>query len=412
MKMHLRYQWLPVCVLLVGCASGSVAPLTEHKHGFGQFKDEQKLIHRSEQLESELRTRGLVLEDEAVNSYVQRVGQSLVPAQVTGPLKFRFHVLRDPFVNAFALPNGAIYLNVGLLVRLTNEAQLAHILGHEISHVVQRHGLKGLRNRKATMISAHILDLTLLGTSLAYLPALGVLAGHSQRAETESDRLALDLMLSADYSLRGTEELFKLLQEVNQRESFLGSVYSSHPDNADRAEKTRNWLTEGKFNLSQGKINEAEYRMVRERVALENLRLKLNLNQYALTLKAVERDLALSPSSPWFYYYRGEAYRLMAENPEGTAREEAWINDKRFSKDRVEQLKKQQGEHRTKANEAFRLSLEKDPSFYHAHRGMGLLALAEGKNETARQELNLYLKQGREISDRGYINIILGRIKQ
>src|SRR3990172_5741627 len=106
-----RYLWFPVCALMAGCAFGPVAPLTEREHGFGQSEEEQKLIRRSEQLESELRTRGLVLEDEAVKSYVQRVGQSLVPAQAAESLKIRFHVLRDPFVNAFALPNGAIYIN-------------------------------------------------------------------------------------------------------------------------------------------------------------------------------------------------------------------------------------------------------------------------------------------------------------
>jgi predicted Zn-dependent protease len=404
--------WLVLFGLTGGCVTVSVAPLTEQNHGYGQSEDEQKLIRRAVQFESELRAKGLILNDEAVTAYVQRVGQALIPTAVDGALPIRFHVLRDPLVNAFALPNGGIYLNVGLLARLENEAQLAHVIGHEIAHVVQRHGLQQHHSRKATIIAAHIADVALFGTSIAYLPALGALASYSQEAETESDQLALEYMSRAGYSLQGAEELFKLLQEVNQRESIWGSVYSSHPDNAKRTSDTQALLTSRHNQVRGGRTNIPDYMQIRDRIVLENLRLKLNIHQYALTVKIADQDLARSPASPWLHYYRGEAYRMMAEDPVGAAREDAWIRDEQSSSELVERFRQQKAAHLDKARQSYRQALDHDQDFVTAHRGLGLVAYAEGDHRTAREELKRYLDRGRDISDRRYINNILGRIQQ
>ena len=397
--------------LVSGCVTTPVTPLTDRNHGYGQSEDEQKLIRRASQFESELRAKGLILNDEAVTAYVQRVGQGLIPTAAEGALPIRFHVLRDPLVNAFALPNGGIYLNVGLLARLGNEAQLAHVIGHEVAHVVQRHGLQQQQSRKATILAAHIADLALFGTSIAYLPALGALASYSQEAETESDQLALDYMARAGYSLQGAEELFKLLQEVNQRESIWGSVYSSHPDNAKRTSDTQALLVSRHNQVPGGRTNTPEYLQIRDRIVLENLRLKLNIHQYALTVKIADQDLARTPAAPWLHYYRGEAYRMMAEDPVGAAREDAWIRDEQSSSELVEKFRQQKAAHLGKARQSYRQALDHDKDFTMAHRGLGLVAYAEGDHHTAREELKRYLDRGRNISDRRYINNILGRIQ-
>lgn len=396
--------------LVTGCASAPVAPLTERNHGYGQSEDEQTLIRRSDQFEAELRAKGLVLEDDAVTAYVRRVGQSLIPAVTAGATPIRFHVLRDPLVNAFALPNGGIYLNVGLLARLGNEAQLAHVVGHEVAHVVQRHGLQQHQSRKATILTAHIADLALFGTSIAYLPALGALASYSQEAESESDRLALDYMAHAGYSLRAADQLFSVLQEVNPRESIWGSVYSSHPDNVQRASATQTLVASRPGGADGGRVDAREYLQFRDRIVLENLRLKLNIHQYALAAKAADQDLALTPAAVWLHYYRGEAYRLMAEDPVGAAREHAWIQDEKFNDDLVGRYRQLKGSHLDQARQSFRQALSYDKDFVMAYRGLGLVSYAEGDGQAARDALHHYLQHGRNVSDRRYINNILGRI--
>lgn len=409
-------QFLGMAVVLLGavvtgCVVTPAQPLTDAGHRYGQTEDEQKLIRRSSELDDELRRKGLLLQDEQVNAYVREVGQRVVPAAARGAVPFQFHVLRDPVVNAFALPNGSIYLTVGLLARLENEAQLAHVMSHETAHVVQRHGLLGLRNRKATIIAAHIADLALFGTSIAYLPALGNLAAYSQESESEADRLALNYMAQSGYALAGADQLFSVLNEVNRQESIWGSVYSSHPDNQARADATRAVIASGSVaEHAGGRVGASEYREIRKRVFIENLQLKLNIRQYELTASAAQQALVQVPGSPWLHYYRGEAYRLMAEDPAGAAREHAWIHDQKYNDALVEEYRKKKPASLATARQAYQQALASDSNFVSAYRGLGLVAYAEGDHRAAREALGQYLARGRDISDRRFINNIMGRL--
>jgi predicted Zn-dependent protease len=402
-------------VLLAGLTSGCVVtpvvPLTAGEPGYAQDDDEKKIIRRAADLEDELKRKALLLQDEAVTGYVRAVGQRLIPPAAARVAPFHFEVLRDPVVNAFALPNGGIYLTVGLLARLENEAQLAHVLSHEIAHVVQRHGLQQHRSRKATIIAAHIADLALFGTSIAYLPAIGALASYSQESESEADRLALEYMAPAGYPLAGAEQLFRLLQEVKEKESVWGSVYSSHPDNQQRAQATKAIIDSGRLAVNAGgRLAASEYRAIRSRLILENLQLKLNVRQYELAADYAGHALQQAPDSPWLHYYRGEAHRLMAEDPAGAAREHAWIHDRKNDDELVESYRKKKPELQAAAREAYRQALAVDKNFVTAYRGLGLVAYAEGDHQTAREALGYYLAHGRDISDRRYINNIIGRM--
>ncbi len=400
-------------VLLVGaCVTEPVKPLTVGAHFYGQDEDERKLLQTAAKADDELRSRGMVLQDAQVDAYIRNVAERLIPPGLATAVPFKFYVARDPMVNAFALPNGSIYLHVGLLARLENEAQLAHVLSHEIAHVVQRHSLQGSRNRKATIVAAHVADLLLFGTSIAYLPAIGALAGHSRESEAEADRLALEYMSRAGYPLDGAEQLFKLLEEVKQKESAWGSVYSSHPDNQQRAEVTREIVQSGRLATNADGENGAKnYVAVRDKLILENVRLKLNVRQYQLAMEAADRALTLKPKSPWLHYYRGEACLRMAEDPVGAAREDAWINDKRNNDELVAEHRNKKQALLASARQAYEESLRVDKSFAHGYRGLGLVAYAEGDAKIARESLTRYLTHAKDITDRPYINNILGRLE-
>lgn len=397
--------------MTTACATAPVAPLTAGDHAFGQNEDEKKLILTAAKADEELRSRGVTLQDERINAYIRDVAERLIPPGVADAVSFHFYVARDPIVNAFALPNGSIYLYVGLLARLENEAQLAHVLSHEIAHVVQRHSLQSSRNRRATIVAANVADMLLFGTSIAYLPAIGSLAGHSRESEAEADRLALEYMSRAGYPLEGAEQTFKLIQEVKQKESVWGSVYSSHPDNQQRAQATREIIASLRLPTNAGSSNGADkYLAIRNTLLLENVRLKLNVRQYQLAAESADRALAQGPKSPWWRYYRGEAYLRMAEDPAGAAREDAWINDKRYNDDLVAEYRGKKQELLASARNAYQESLGVDKNFAHAYRGLGLVAHAEGKHEEARKSLTYYLTHAKDITDRPYITNILGRL--
>lgn len=400
-----------VVVMVAGCVTTPVPPLTDADHRFGQTKDEISLIRRSSELDDDLRRKGLLLQDEQVSAYVNGVGRRVVPAVAQASVPFQFHVLRDPAVNAFALPNGSIYLTVGILARLENEAQLAHVMSHEAAHVVQRHGVLGLRNRKATVIAAHIADLALFGTSIAYLPALGSLAMHSREHEREADRLALEYMAQAGYTLADADQLFAILSEVGRSESVWGSVYSSHPDNHLRAEAARTVSANARMMAEVGgRVGVPEYREIRRRVFVEDLQLKLDVRRYELAATAADRALAEAPESPWLHYYRGEAYRLMAEDSVGAAREHALVHGKKYTAELVEHYRQKRAVLLATARQEYQRALLVDRGFATAYRGLGLVEYAEGDGGAARLALRQYLSLGREITDRRYITDILGRL--
>src|SRR5690606_30961049 len=99
--------------------------------------------------------------------------------------------LKNPVANAMALPNGDIYFTIGLLVALNSDDQLAAVMAHEIGHVVAQHSLKTVREREGKKLTANIADIFLLGTGIAFLPAMSSLASFSRDQEKEADLFGL-----------------------------------------------------------------------------------------------------------------------------------------------------------------------------------------------------------------------------
>jgi Peptidase family M48 len=92
-------------------------------------------------------------DNKMITDYINLVGNLLVEASPGYDLSFKFFVIDQPFVNAFACPSGYIFITKGLLQFMKNEGELAAVLGHEIAHVVYQHGLKELEKRKPIIIA-------------------------------------------------------------------------------------------------------------------------------------------------------------------------------------------------------------------------------------------------------------------
>src|ERR1041385_3253104 len=99
-----------------------------------------EVLEQADLLDVRLERDGLVLADEPANAYLRRIGKSLVPQGLAlERVKGNFRALRDPQPNAFALPNGSIYVTTGLLALVDNEYKLDAVLAHELTHVMRRH---------------------------------------------------------------------------------------------------------------------------------------------------------------------------------------------------------------------------------------------------------------------------------
>ncbi len=189
--------------------------------------------------------------DKDLQEYISMVGQRVARESSRPDLEFRFTVLNDEMINAFALPGGFVYITRGMLTHMNSESELAAVLGHEIAHVTEKHAIKRQNKQKGMNILNTVLAITTGQPGLYELGDLfgGVLlTGFSREDELEADEVGASFMAKAGYSpdaMLKTIEILKAKDRVEIEEARLENrkpaVYhgflSSHPDNDTRYEE-------------------------------------------------------------------------------------------------------------------------------------------------------------------------------
>jgi beta-barrel assembly-enhancing protease len=178
-----------------------------------------------------------VLPDNEVQDYVNGVGQKIAKVSDRKDLPFHFKVLESKEINAFATPGGYIYVYSGLLKILDDEAELAGVLSHEISHVVARHGVKKLQQVLGVQVvlsialgSSSQLSQDLVSTSIGI-----ILQGYSRDNEFEADQFGTFYLEKAGYNPEGMAELLGKLDKLSDKEpTFIEKLAASHPPTKER----------------------------------------------------------------------------------------------------------------------------------------------------------------------------------
>ncbi len=195
------------------------------------------------------RQYGGEVRDPRLSSLVQKVGQRLVAQTVAGktPYQFQFHLLNDDkTVNAFALPGGQVFMTTGLLKHLTTEGQVAGVLGHEIGHVVARHGAEHLAQEKLTsglagaaVVAASDPNDPNSQRNQALVLAIRQLVDlrFSRNDELQADQLGVQLTAQAGYDPRSMIDVMKVLQEVSDQGHAPPEFFSTHPNPGHRIER-------------------------------------------------------------------------------------------------------------------------------------------------------------------------------
>jgi len=119
---------------------------------------DEKLLDQADDLDAKIAKSGLVYWDPVAEAYLGDIGARLLAG--TPPLDhvdFRFDILGDPMDNAFALPNGSIYVNTGLIAAIRNEGELASVVSHEITHVTGRHAYLESRSIRKKNVAIDVL---------------------------------------------------------------------------------------------------------------------------------------------------------------------------------------------------------------------------------------------------------------
>lgn len=222
-------------------------PITGEKQRI-QLSPQQEIVIGLQSAPKMAAQHGNLYPDRVLQDYIDEVGNRVVQSSTAedSPYPFEFHLLRDPqTVNAFALPGGQIFITAAMLSRLNSEAQLAGVLGHEVGHVIARHGAEHLAKQQLGSALVNAVGIAASddpqsarqAAILAQAVNQMVNLKYGRDDELESDLLGFQFMTEAGYNPSGIVELMEILNSVRGGTGGQPEFLSTHPNPTNRVEK-------------------------------------------------------------------------------------------------------------------------------------------------------------------------------
>ncbi len=319
---HLRLSLLPLLMgLLLSLNGCAVNPVTGERQ-LSLISESQEISMGKEQYKPTVQLQGgLYQADPELTDYVQSVGQKLAAVSDRPDLPYEFVILNSSVPNAWALPSGKIAINRGLLTKLEDEAQLASVLGHEITHAAARHSVQ--RMQQGMILNAGIagLGIALSDNDYASLimggAALGsqlTMAQYSQGNELEADHYGVEYMVKAGYDPQAAVELqqiFVKLAEGNSS-SWVDGLFASHPPSQERVRANQALVDKlgnpGGYRGEQVYDKKLAYlRSKQPAYDAQDEALKMaNEGNMDAALEKVNKAIKIEPKEPAFYALRGQ----------------------------------------------------------------------------------------------------------
>lgn len=298
--------------------------------------DEGGLWAVSDKAESVARQSAELDRDPALNAYVREVACKVARDHCAD---IRVYVMDRPFFNASMAPNGYTEVWSGTLLRAADEAELAFILGHEISHFDRNHSITAWRRKKSTsnammVLSAgvavvgvaaasgaqtydgasSILDATRSLIDVVYLAGMSSLFAYDRANELEADRLGLGRAAQAGYTSRAADATWRARMAETQASDFKRvrasgartNIFASHPVDAERLQALQDDL---KAVPDTGETGRARYRAAIRPHLSSWLRDDLRRRDFGQTLHLIGRLSTDGEDLGVLNFYRGEAYR-------------------------------------------------------------------------------------------------------
>ncbi len=227
----------------LGAAGGStLSPLEERQIG--------------EHIMGEVRSDPTYLPDPETTEYLNKIGYRLVSAGPANGYSYYFFAVRDPSINAFALPGGFIAIHTGLVTAAQSESELASVMGHEIAHVQQRHiarMLEGQKNNLAWTLGSLLVAILAAragsgdGAAAAVVGTQAAMAQNylsfSRNAEREADRVGYSSLVRAGFDPKGMEQFFERLDfnnRVYEGAHAAPAYLRTHPMTVERMSEAQN----------------------------------------------------------------------------------------------------------------------------------------------------------------------------
>ena len=443
MKRHSRVSVLPISLVLafslilcslpinaraVGVATpasalpqaGASSQTSAEKFVFGKVDEE--LLSEINLLDERFEKEGAVYHDPGLDTYLTRVGTAVAAEKKIENVEWKFRALRDPVPNAFALPNGSIYINTGLLGLLDDENQLAAVLAHEVTHVTHRHTYLRNRSMRKKVLAINILNtigtwnpitgpaglaIDLIATISPFMLALSVF-GYSREQEQEADLEGLKYATAAGFVPEGMPNSFRAMQRDIEGEQ-LNSFYSDHPKLKERVTYTSSCIATDARKLSDDEAKHAkdDYLAVMEAVDRHNIGLAINAGRFRTAVFVSQKLVDMRPESSENIFYLAESYRTLGPRnaqlteqqlTSGAKKKAAKTRSKRTLEElEAELLKTPAGQEAWKANsrkaeQLFLRALELNRFNTAAHRGLGMLYERLDRKQEAASEYAKYLE--------------------
>lgn len=182
-----------------------------------------------------------LVNDPALQAYVNKVGMWIALHTSRPNLPWRFGVLDTNSVNAFATPGGYVFITRGMLMRMRDESELAGVLAHEISHVVEKHALTTMR--KGALVDLASDALSRNKPEYAKLVSAGTeifARGLDKEDEFAADRMGVVLSARAGYDPYGLPATLQTLSSINPKDDAVSLMFKTHPDSEKRLELVSN----------------------------------------------------------------------------------------------------------------------------------------------------------------------------
>jgi beta-barrel assembly-enhancing protease len=430
--------------MLPAAEKAAKEPGEEKGADFKFSKVDLSLLEQADALDRKLEREGMVYHDEAMETYVNQVGRAMLPAgSAPERVMWQFRTVRDPLANAFALPNGSIYVTTGLVAKLENEDQLAGVLAHEMTHVTDRHAYLAFRDyRKKSMIANIAVtaasvapggsswgDLIILAGSIIPVMMVASIEGYSRELERDADMYAFNKMVEGNYDPKELVNTFRLLEQ--NEEANVGKIYyNDHPKLEDRIAYMTSMISSKPAVVVPADVFAArrmKYLTLTSQVAREDIHLAILSSRPRTALARAQKLLDFQPNSAENLCAEADAYRALGPwTPKPSDQELTKHEEKKemkmkmkFTDDEEERklLAGDQGQtvwrdNQKSAEENYKKALAVDPGNAKSYLGLGQLYDKTNRNQEALAAYQKYLELAPNALDRqrvqGRINALSG----
>lgn len=244
-KLDIKLLTALFCFLLLGCSTEyNLVTKQEEKYYYSTDSEVQMGQSISRQVEKELKFSNDPLQEK----HVSDIGKKIASVSDRKEIDYYFRVLEDEDVNAVSLPGGYVYVNTGLLDKISNDDELACVLAHEVGHIVARHSIKKLQAMQGYSI-LRLLVAAAPGTAevgnAADTAFTQFLLGYGREDELLADQLGARYAKLAGYDPHAMITFLTKLQEINRRTPLRErSYYKTHPYVPDRIRVVKQELGE------------------------------------------------------------------------------------------------------------------------------------------------------------------------